>query len=94
MSDAATVRRRNQEPLITDAPFAEIKEHIAGYDVLEHAELDEAIEVASKHLVAAIGDLSCGPCGPSPTDARATALGGPARATCAKRSRRLVARTR
>jgi hypothetical protein len=46
---AATVRVRDGETLVTDGPFAETKEFIAGFDVLECADLDEAIEAASKH---------------------------------------------
>ena len=34
--------------LVTDGPFAETKEFIAGFDLLECADLDEAIEVAAK----------------------------------------------
>jgi hypothetical protein len=54
-SDATTVRIRGAEVLIGDGPFAETKEQIGGYDILECANLDEAIEVASKHPVAKIG---------------------------------------
>ena len=43
---AATVRVRGGETLVTDGPFAETKEFIAGFDILECADLDEAIEVA------------------------------------------------
>jgi hypothetical protein len=46
---AATVRVRDGETVVTDGPFAETKEFIAGFDVLECADLDEAIEVAAKH---------------------------------------------
>jgi hypothetical protein len=46
---AATVRVRDGETLVTDAPFAETKEFVAGFDLLECADLDEAIEVAAKH---------------------------------------------
>jgi hypothetical protein len=46
---AVTVRVRDGETLVTDGPFAETKEFIAGFDVLECADLDEAIEVAAKH---------------------------------------------
>ena len=46
---AATVRVRDGEALVTDGPFAETKEFMAGFDVLECADLDEAIEVAAKH---------------------------------------------
>jgi hypothetical protein len=46
---AATVRVRDGETLVTDGPFAETKEFVAGFDVVECADLDEAIEVAAKH---------------------------------------------
>ncbi len=49
---AATVRVRDGETLVSDGPFAETKEFIAGFDLLECADLDEAIEVAAKHPVA------------------------------------------
>ena len=45
---AATVRVRGGETLVTDGPFAETKEFIAGFDLLECADLDEAIEVSAK----------------------------------------------
>jgi hypothetical protein len=48
---AATVRVRDGETLVTDGPFAETKEFIAGFDVFECADLDEAIEVATKSPV-------------------------------------------
>ena len=43
---------RDGEVLLTDGPFAETKEQMAGFDLLECADLDEAIEVASRHPVA------------------------------------------
>jgi len=46
---ATTVRVRAGETLVTDGPFAETKEFMAGFDLLECADLDEAIEVAAKH---------------------------------------------
>lgn len=46
---AVTVRVRDGETLVSDGPFTETKEFIAGFDVLECADLDEAIEVAAKH---------------------------------------------
>jgi hypothetical protein len=46
---AVTVRVREGETLVSDGPFAETKEFIAGFDLLECADLDEAIEVAAKH---------------------------------------------
>jgi hypothetical protein len=48
---AAVVRVRDGETLVTDGPFAETKEFIAGFDVFECADLDEAIEVAAKSPV-------------------------------------------
>ena len=54
-TEATTVRVRNDELLIADGPFAETKEQIGGFDLLECADLDEAIEVASKHPVAKVG---------------------------------------
>jgi hypothetical protein len=61
VSDATTVRSRGGEVLISDGPFAETKEQIAGFDILECADLDEAIEVAAKHPVARIGTLELRP---------------------------------
>ena len=45
---AATVRVRGAETLVTDGPFAETKEFIAGFDLLRCVDLDEAIEVATQ----------------------------------------------
>ncbi len=47
-SDATTVRVRDGEVLTSDGPFAETKEQIGGYYVVECKDLDEAIEVAAK----------------------------------------------
>jgi hypothetical protein len=44
---AATVRVREGQTLVTDGPFAETKEFMAGFDLLECASLDEAIEVTA-----------------------------------------------
>ena len=60
-SDATTVQMRGGELLISDGPFAETKEQIAGFDVIECANLDEAIEVASKHPVARFGTIEVRP---------------------------------
>ena len=48
VSTAATVRVRDGRPLVTDGPFAETTEQLGGYYVLELADLDEAIAVASR----------------------------------------------
>ncbi len=60
-SDATTVRVRDGETLITDGPFVETKEFIGGFDILDCADLDEAIEVASKHPIAKYGMLELRP---------------------------------
>jgi hypothetical protein len=49
---AATVRVRDGETLVTDGPFAETKEFLAGFDVLECGDLDEAIEVMGTNPIA------------------------------------------
>ncbi|WP_025616723.1 YciI family protein [Salinispora cortesiana] len=54
---ATTVRVRDGAVLVADGPFAETKEHVAGYDLLECADLEEAIEVASKHPAASFGTI-------------------------------------
>ena len=58
---ARTVRVREAEILVTDGPFAETKEQIAGFDVLECANLDDAIEAAAKHPMARVGVLEVRP---------------------------------
>jgi len=50
-SAAVTVRSRGGQTLLTDGPFAETKEFVGGFDILECDDLDEAIEVAAKHPV-------------------------------------------
>ena len=47
-SSATTVRVRNGETLTTDGPFAETKEQLGGYYLLDCKDLDEAIEMAAK----------------------------------------------
>jgi hypothetical protein len=60
-SAATTVRVRKGELLLTDGPFAETKEVIAGFDIIECADLDEAIEVARTHPMAYQGRLELRP---------------------------------
>jgi hypothetical protein len=47
-SSATTVRVRDGETVTTDGPFAETKEQLGGYYVLECKDLDEAIEAATR----------------------------------------------
>jgi hypothetical protein len=54
---ATTVRMEGGKPLILDGPFAETKEIICGYDMLECDSLEEAVRVASAHPVARFGKI-------------------------------------
>ena len=56
-----TLRVRDGEVLLTDGPFAETKEQIAGYAVLECADLAEAIEVSARHPTVAYGTFELRP---------------------------------
>ncbi|QIG42932.1 hypothetical protein G5V58_09295 [Nocardioides anomalus] len=59
--DATSVVRRRGELLVTDGPYAESREWIVGFDVLECADLDEAIGVAAEHPMAVGGRLELRP---------------------------------
>jgi len=54
-STAKTVRHRGGKIITTDGPFAETKEIMAGYDIIEAANLEQAIDVAAKHPMARAG---------------------------------------
>ncbi|MGY4922284.1 YciI family protein [Streptomyces sp. 900105755] len=54
-ADATTVRVSGDEVLLSDGPFAATEEYIAGFDVVEVADLDEAIALASRHPAALAG---------------------------------------
>jgi len=56
-ADARTVRDRGGVPLVTDGPFAETKEQVAGFQVIECADLDEAVAVAARHPSARTGTV-------------------------------------
>ena len=58
---ATTIRRRGGELLITDGPFTETREWIAGFDILECDDLDEAIASAAAHPRSAAGTLELRP---------------------------------
>lgn len=60
-SAATTVRVRDGELLLSDGPFAETKEAIVGFDLIECADLDEAIEVARAHPMAYGGRIELRP---------------------------------
>lgn len=52
---ATTVRLGRDSVLLSDGPFAETKEQILGFDVIECASLDDAVVAASEHPVAQLG---------------------------------------
>jgi hypothetical protein len=59
--DATTIRVRDDAMLIVDGPFAETKEQIGGFSLIECADLDEAIEIASRHPAAKRGTIEIRP---------------------------------
>ena len=60
-TDATTVQVRNGEVLTSDGPFAETKEQMGGYYLVDCKDLDEAVEVASKIPDAARGTIEVRP---------------------------------
>src|SRR5262249_61113284 len=62
VSDATTVSVRGGEVLIADGPFAETKEQIAGYDIIDCADLDEAIAVPANPAGARLGRSGAARC--------------------------------
>lgn len=58
-STATTVRFADGKPLITDGPFAETKEQLAGYYILDCKDLDEAINWAAKIPTGCQGGEGC-----------------------------------
>src|SRR5208283_5810437 len=58
---ATTVRIRNGKQLTIDGPFAETKEQLAGYYLVEAANLDEAIALAAKNPLVPHGSIEVRP---------------------------------
>ena len=56
---ATTIRKEGGRPLILDGPFAETKEQLAGYYILDCKNLDEAIAWAAKIPTACKGEEGC-----------------------------------
>ena len=48
-STATTVRMKNGKTLTTDGPFAETKEQLGGYSIIEAKDLDEALSIATRN---------------------------------------------
>ena len=60
-TDASSVRVRGDKATITDGPFAETKEVLGGYYLLECADLDEALKWAAKIPTAKYGTIEVRP---------------------------------
>jgi hypothetical protein len=56
-----SVRVRNGKTLVTDGPFAETKEAVGGFDIIECGSLEEAVEIAAGHPVAQAGTIEVRP---------------------------------
>lgn len=60
-SAATSVRLREGKRLVTDGPFAETREQLAGYMIVEAADLDEAMAIAARHPIAQSGTVEVRP---------------------------------
>ena len=60
-STATTVRLRDGKRLVTDGPFAETREQLGGYYLVEAKDLDEAINIAAKIPSARVGTIEVRP---------------------------------
>jgi hypothetical protein len=65
-STATTVRVRNDETVTTDGPFAETKEVLGGYYVIDAPDLDDALTWAARCPAAAYGSVEVRPILPMP----------------------------
>ncbi len=61
VSNTTTVSVRDGQRIVTDGPFAETKEHLAGYYLIEAADLDSAIDVAARIPDARLGAVEVRP---------------------------------
>jgi hypothetical protein len=64
VSTATTVRVRNGKVSVTDGPFAETKEFLAGFYMIEARDLNEAIQIAAKIPPAQVGSIEVRPIRP------------------------------
>jgi hypothetical protein len=75
VSTATTVRVRNGKVSVTDGPFAETKEFLAGFYMIEARDLNEAIQLAARIPPAAVGSIEVRPIRPIRETVRAQQLG-------------------
>ena len=64
VEETRTIRVRDGETKVLDGPVADHPAYVAGFNILECADLDEAIEVASKNPGASFGTLELRPIEP------------------------------
>ena len=64
VATATTVRVRNGKLSVTDGPFAETKECLAGFYMIEARDLNEAIQIASRIPPAQVGSIEVRPIRP------------------------------
>ena len=67
-AEARIVRVADGELLVSDGPFAETKEQIGGYDVIECTDLDAAIRIAAGHPLARTAKVEVRPYWDAPWD--------------------------
>jgi hypothetical protein len=60
-AETKTVSMRNGDLVVREGPFAETKDEMAGYDIIECADFEEAIEIASTHAAAKFGNIEIRP---------------------------------
>ena len=60
-STATSVRVRDGKPLLTDGPFAETREQLGGYMLIDVKDLDEALAIAARGPVARLGTVEVRP---------------------------------
>jgi hypothetical protein len=53
---STSIRPKNGKPSVTDGPFAETKEQIGAFFIIEARDLDDATQVASQHPAAHLGE--------------------------------------
>jgi hypothetical protein len=70
-STATTVRIRGDEQVVTDGPFAETKEQLGGFYLIEAESVDEALEWAAKIPSARLGSIEVRPLVPARVEASA-----------------------
>jgi hypothetical protein len=71
--DATTVRVRNADTLVTDGPYAEVKEALGGFFLLECGSMDEAVDWAARIPAAEHGAIEVRPVYVDPSEEGAAA---------------------